>query len=161
LRFIPHNFHIIPPSVLKTRVGKYGQVYELEVNMKDRKWLRWTLGIALALVVVAGAGFAGFQLGAAQNASFDGMMPFAHWRAFEMVRGFRGHDFGMIGFGRGGFLFFPPIFGLIRLAVFAGLIWLGYALIKRSSWRFVNVNSNQADPQSPTATDAKGKKEEA
>lgn len=105
----------------------------MEVDMKSNKWVGWTLGIVLGLVVLAGVGFAGFQLGAGQNANFAGMMPFGHWRGFGMHGGFRGHDFG----SWNGFGFFYPIFFLIRLAIIGGLIWLGYALFKGSGWRLV------------------------
>lgn len=117
--------------------------------MKNTKWIWRVLAVLLALVVLAGVGFAGFRIGMMQNVnlsdgtnfgwhSFDGNSPhgFGH-----NMRGFdHGRDFG----GRGGFSFFSPIFGLIRLAIFGGLIWLGYTLVKKSGWRVVNVNATQS-----------------
>lgn len=109
--------------------------------MKNLKWLGWTLVIVL---VAAGVGFAGFQLGAAQGANLGWMTPFMHGRGFDgdMMRGgFHGHDFDG-GWGFPSFLF--PFWGILRLAFFAGLVWLGYALFKRSGWRLVNVNQAPA-----------------
>ena len=56
----------------------------------------------------------------------------------------------MRGFGRGGFErghggFFSPIFDLVKLAVLAGLLWLGYKLVKNSGWKLV-----RAEPSSET-----------
>jgi hypothetical protein len=46
--------------------------------------------------------------------------------------------FGSFGGMRGGFFpFFGLVGGLFRLALLAGLIWLGYTLIKRSGWQLV------------------------
>lgn len=111
--------------------------------MKNLKWLWWALIIVL---VVAGVGFAGFQLGAAQSANIAGMMPhmFAHARGFDggIMRDGYGMHSGF--FGWGGFPFF---FGLVRLAILAGLVWLGYTLFKRSGWRLVNVNQAVGEKQ--------------
>ena len=124
--------------------------------MKNTKWIWRILAVLLALVVVAGVGFTGFRIGMMQSANLPDGMNFG-WHSFDgnspngdnsEMRGFsHGHDFGGRGFnrgGRGGFSFFSPIFGLIRLAVLGGLIWLGYTFVKRSGWRVVNVNANQA-----------------
>lgn len=117
--------------------------------MKNTKWIWRILAVLLALVVLAGVGFAGFRIGMMQSVNLPDGMNFG-WHSFDGnsphgfshdMRGFdHGRDFG----GRGGFSFFSPIFGLIRLAVLGGLIWLGYTLVKRSGWRLVNVNSAQA-----------------
>lgn len=122
--------------------------------MKNLKWLWWTLGIVLAFAVLAGVGFAGFQLGVAQSVNISDNMPmmFAHGRGFDgmgMHGGFRGDDFG----GRGGFGFLSPLFFLLRVAFWGGLIWLGYTLFKRSGWRLVNTNTQAA----PAASDEKKK----
>jgi hypothetical protein len=139
----------------------------MEVNMKNKKWLWWALTIILTLIVLAGVGFAGFRVGVAQAVNLPDGMSFMHGHA----RGFDGnvmHDgFGGKGFdhggrdfgGRGGFSFFSPLFGLIRLAVLGGLIWLGYTFVKRSGWRVVNVNASQ--PSAPVETEVEEKKDEA
>jgi hypothetical protein len=124
----------------------------MEVNMKNLKWLWWTLGIVLALAVLAGVGFAGFQLGVAQSVNISENMPmlFAHGRGFDGMGGFRGDgDFG----GRGGFGFFGPLFFLLRVAFWGGLIWLGYTLFKRSGWRLVNTNTQAAASEEKKATE--------
>jgi hypothetical protein len=45
--------------------------------MKNKKWLTYTLGILLTLVVLAAVGGAGFRIGMMQNTSFA-RLPFAH-----------------------------------------------------------------------------------
>jgi hypothetical protein len=114
----------------------------MEVNMKTNKWIWWTLTIVLTLIVLAGVGFAGFRIGAVQAANLPNGMTFMHGYAhgFDgngMHNGFagRGFDHG----GRGGFGFFGPLFGLLQLAVWGGLIWLGYTLFKRSGWQMVKT----------------------
>jgi hypothetical protein len=42
----------------------------LEKKMKNRKWLTYTVGVLLTLVVLAVVGAAGFRIGMTQNASF-------------------------------------------------------------------------------------------
>lgn len=133
--------------------------------MKNTNWIWRIFVVLLTLVVLAGVGFIGFRIGVAQGANLTDGMPFA----FAHGHGFDGgtmHDsFGMRGFdhgrgtfgGRGGFSLFSPIFGLVRLAVLGGLIWLGYTFIKRSGWRVVNVNAKRA----PTAVNTEEKKDEA
>ena len=135
--------------------------------MKTKKWLWWALTIVLTLIVLAGVGFAGFRVGIAQAVNLPDVMSFMHGHA----RGFDGNDmhndFGGRGFdhggrnfgGRGGFSFFSPLFGLIRLAVLGGLIWLGYTFVKRSGWRVVNVNASQAP--APVEPEVEEKKDEA
>jgi hypothetical protein len=141
----------------------------MEVNMKNKKWLWWTLTILLTLVVLAGVAFAGFRFGVMQsvNLTAEGTTAFMfhHGRGFDhgmpkefgMLHGFeRGHGFG----GRGGFGFFSPLFGLFHIAVVGGLIWLAYTFIKRSGWRVVNVNAQQASP-TPEVVEAEEKKDQA
>lgn len=131
--------------------------------MKNTKWIWRILAILLTLVVLAGVGFAGFRVGVMQGANLTAngaTFLFHHGRGFDggMMRGDygmqgfeHGHEFGgRNDFGRGGFRFFSPLFGLFHLAIFGGLIWLGYTLIKRSGWRVVNVNTSQ--PAVPVAT---------
>ena len=43
-----------------------------------------------------------------------------------------------------GFPFLVPLFGLVRLAVLAVLIWLGYKLVKNSGWRLTRVAAEPA-----------------
>lgn len=121
-----------------------------------KHWISKVLGILLLLVVIAGVGFAGFRIGRMQNVSVAAGTDFQHpnfghhfngmdgngmpQQGFDRQNFGHGRDFG----GRGGFRGFSPIFGLLRLAVFGGLIWLAYTLVKRSGWRLVNVNAGQA-----------------
>ena len=147
--------------------------------MKNTKWIWRVLAVILTLVVLAGVGLAGFRFGVMQSANLTGdgtAFMFHHGRGFDnsdtamkpgnMHEGSgshhsnRGHDFGG---GRGGFSFFGPIFGLLRLAVLGGLIWLGYTFLKRSGWRVVNVNTSQpvAQEATPVEPEAEEKKDEA
>ncbi len=97
--------------------------------MKNKKWLTYTLGILLTLIILAAVGAIGFRIGAMQNNPFvhpmmngstpafghgfdGGQMPNFHQQGSE------GRDFHDRGFdrgSRGGFI--SPIFGLIKLAV--------------------------------------------
>lgn len=127
--------------------------------MKSTKWIGWTLGILLAFIVLAGVGFAGFRFGMMRSIPladgtlprwaerFDGDMP----HRFEARDFGRGHHFAMRGFDHGGFRLFSPIFGLMHLALMAGVLWLGYTLFKKSGWRLVKVDANQPVPPTPTA----------
>ena len=142
--------------------------------MKTKKWLWWTLTILLTLVVVAGVGFAGFRFGAMHSAALttNGTAAFAFHHGQDFSGGMmnesfgrmhgsdRGHGFG----GRGGFGFFGPLFGLLQLAVFGGLIWLAFSWVKRSGWRLVNVNNVQtaapAETPIPEPVEAELKDEE-
>ncbi|GMV33335.1 MAG: hypothetical protein DYG85_07335 [Chloroflexi bacterium CFX1] len=105
--------------------------------MKNSNRLKWTLGLLLGLVLLAGVGYAGFHLGVAQSGNFAGMTPymFAHGRGFDGGM-MRGHGFD----GYWGMPFFFPFWSALRLAFFIGLIWLGYALFKRSGWRLVKTD---------------------
>ena len=100
--------------------------------MKSKKWLTYTLGILLTLVVLAAVGGFGFRMGVTQSASFtkltDGQSAqapfFAHGQGMDddfnrMERGNSSHGFDRgRGRDRGGF---SPIFGLIRLVVLDAL----------------------------------------
>ncbi|MFN8401579.1 MAG: hypothetical protein U0X74_16320 [Anaerolineales bacterium] len=148
--------------------------------MKTKKWLWWTLTILLTLVVIAGVGFAGFRFGAMHSAALtaNGTSTFAFHHGHDFSGGMTNESFGMMhgserghnsdrghGFGsRGGFGFFGPLFGLLQLAVFGGLIWLAFSLVKRSGWRLVNVNNAQtatpAEAPAPESVEAELKDEE-
>ena len=130
--------------------------------MKTRKWIWWTLAGILALVVLTAAGFAGYRVGyvrglsANPNAKDFLAGPFWHGQGrmqnldknFEQrgsipAQKFGGRQFDRFG-GRGGFSFFAPLFGLVRLAVLAVLIWIGYKLVKNSGWRLTRVTAEPA-----------------
>lgn len=146
--------------------------------MKNTKWIWRVLAVVLTLVVLAGVGLAGVRVGMMKSAALaDGTLP--NWHSSDEMqkfngdfphgdnsnmRGFdHGHDFGGRSSNRGGrdgFSFFSPIFGLIRLAVLGGLIWLGYTFVKRSGWRLVNVNANQAAPTEAVVEETPAAKED-
>lgn len=131
--------------------------------MKNSTWLRRILTILLTLVVLAGVGFTGYRLGMIQGASLsvDNIAALTakgrgHFQTPDGMHGhgFDGHNFANRGFDhtrdfgrRGGFSFFSPLFGLIRLAVFVGLIWLAFTFVKRSGWKLVKTETT---PQNPT-----------
>lgn len=141
--------------------------------MKTKKWIWWTLAIILVVGMTAGAGFTGYRIGVVQGANLaaDGTLPdfFMHGKSFDDVHGgqfgkggfdhSRGDSGGRGDFGRhSGFSPFGFIFGLFRLTVFAGLIWLGYTLVQRSGWRLVKTEAAAAPVQPavedvPTAQD--------
>lgn len=138
--------------------------------MKNSTWLRRILTFLLTLVVLAGVGFAGFRIGVMQGANLsaeDIASLAAKGRGGEpaadgmRAQGFDGHNFANRGFehgrdfgGRGGFSFFSPLFGLIRLAVLAGFAWLAYTFVKRSGWRLVKAESTVPAPAvTPAAAD--------
>lgn len=110
--------------------------------MNTKKWLWWTLTILLTLVVLTGIGFAGFRIGMTQAANLPNGMPFMYGHAHGFDGNWMHNGFGEMGFHhgrRGGFSFFSPLFGLIQLAFWGGLIWLGYTFAKRSGWRIVKT----------------------
>ena len=141
--------------------------------MKNKKWLTYTLGILLTLIILAAVGAIGFRIGAAQNNSFvhpmmngsaptfghgfdGGQMPNFHQRGFE------GRDFHGRGFdrgGRGGFI--SPIFGLIKLAVLSALLWFGFRFIKNSGWRLTRdaVPASAPAASEPSSVDVDEQKE--
>lgn len=136
--------------------------------MKNTKWLGWILTILLALIILAGVGFAGFRIGVAQGAKLsaaDGSaFTFRQLRGFDdgMTRnGFGMHGFDHTrsfwrGFNRGGFNLFWPFFFLLRVAFFGGVIWLAYTLIKRSGWRLVRNESAPVQTVTQEAPSAEG-----
>lgn len=152
--------------------------------MKNKKWLTYTIGILLTLIVLAAVGGAGFRIGMMQkNASFTraademGRSPFVNKfdgehpqiiqgnphdneGGFQDRRG-KPHNQGFNNRGndrRGGMSFFPPIFGLIRLAVLGLLLWIGYKLVQKSGWRLTRVAASPASVASKT--DSVGEKKE-
>ena len=162
--------------------------------MKNKKWLNYTLGILLTLIVLIVVAGAGFRAGMTQNVAFTrGMRPsFTHDISGapqgmqgnfqkdgnrQSVQGnsqdnegpqamqgnFHGNNgepqsmqgnssrqgFDNRGFGRDGRLsFLSPVFGLIRLAVLALLVWVGYKFVKKSGWR---LSLSKASPAVPVA----------
>lgn len=147
----------------------------MEALMKNRKWIWWTLAVILSLIVLAGVGFIGFTVGATHGSQFTMNNPHfmpAHGQGFtngRMHDGFGMQDYGHgRGFdGRAGFPFFAfPLFGLLRLVFWVGVIWLAVVLIKRSGWRIVNVNSTPAPAvtaaaqEEPSAEDGEKKESE-
>jgi hypothetical protein len=151
----------------------------VEKKMKNRKWLTYTLGILLALAVLAVVGAVGFRIGTMQNASFahpsftqnfdsgpesmptsfqNGGMPERMQKNFHDDGGPQGmqanpHNQGFDNRGfdrRGGRSFFPPIFGLIHLALLGLLLWVVYKLVKNSGWRLTRVVASPAPAVSPT-----------
>lgn len=137
--------------------------------MKNTKWIWWALGILLVLALIAGAGMTAYRMGYAQGAiaAQDGdpsqLFPRLHARGFDGSDIGKFHNFdrfdGNRDNGRGGGRFFSPIFGLIRLAVLGGLLWLGYTLIKNSGWRLVKTPAPA--PVTPPSADENVKDESA
>lgn len=142
--------------------------------MKNNKWLNYTLGVLLTLIVLTAVAGAGFRVGMTQNVSIaqfkNGARPsFADNDFGKSMRdeahqsdknGFAQQDLrmqGMIGersdFDRrdGRFSFLSPLFGLIRILVLGALVWLGYTLVKRSGWRLSFSKTASAPAQSPEA----------
>jgi hypothetical protein len=124
--------------------------------MKNRKWLTYTLGTLLTLVVLAVVAGVSFRIGMTQNPSFTRpafARGFSNGAPQVMERDFQGNGNPQ---NRGfninnrsgnrrddGMGFFPPILGLIRLVVLglviAALGWLGYALVKKSGWKLTRA----------------------
>ena len=135
--------------------------------MKSKKWLWWTLGILAALVLLAGAGFAGYRVGVVKGAQLADnpdakAFMFEHMNRFEgkgwdhpNIQGqmpvfhqdFRqGHGFGGM---RGGF--FSPLFGLVRVAFWGFILWMVYKLISNSGWKLVREVPAAAPAVTPPA----------
>jgi len=131
----------------------------LEIKMKNRKWLTYTLGIVLILIALTVVGMAGFRAGMMQNG-----VPFARMHnnpAFAqhydnngpMMQGNNsnnngnnnphGNDFGNRHDNgrRGGISMLGGLFGLIHIAVLGLLVWFGYKYVQKSGWRFVKVSA--------------------
>jgi hypothetical protein len=164
--------------------------------MKNRKWLTYTLGVLLTLVVLGVVGVVGYRIGAMQNASFvhpsitqnfdggaqsmpkrfqnngmpprmqenfhnnggpQGMQANPHNQGFDNRGNNRGGD------RRGGMSFFPPIFGVIHLALLGLLLWGVFKLVKNSGWRLTRVTASPAPVVSATpsveSTEVEEKKE--
>jgi hypothetical protein len=51
---------------------------------------------------------------------------------------------------RGGMHFFPPLLGILMLAILALILWGGYALYKKSDWQFVRVEAPIQNKPFPT-----------
>lgn len=141
--------------------------------MKSKKWITYTLGIVLTLLVLAAVGATGFRIGLMKSASFtnltDGQSArapfFAHGmdgNFSHMDRGEFSHGFDR-GRGRDGGSFFSPLFGLFHLVVLGALAWFGYKIIKNSGWKLVKVNASEAPApavETPSETAANGEKKE-
>lgn len=141
--------------------------------MKNKKWLTYTLGFVLTLIVLAVVGGVAFRIGAMQNNTFahpmmNGAVPaFGHgFDGGQMPnfhqQGFEGRDFHDRGFdrgGRGGFIY--PIFGLIKLVVLGALLWFGYKLVKNSGWRLTRdaVPASAPAASEPPSVEVDEKKE--
>jgi hypothetical protein len=141
----------------------------LEKKMKNRKWLTYTLGALLTLVVLAAVGGVGFRLGMMQNASFarpsfargfNGERPLMQGNFQDngkpqtmqenlqnngWMQGRQGNfneqRFDRFGGDRhDGFMSLFSLFShLIPLAVLALIFWLVYKLVKMSGWRLTRV----------------------
>lgn len=128
------------------------------------------LGIVVVLGVLAGVGFAGYQIGVRQSAhisinaeelpsvgrpNFDSERgPFAFDRDFEhrFDRGFPQGGFRMT--HRGGFSFFGPFMFLGHILFWGLIILLAYWLFTRSGWRLTRTEQTvqQTSPTTQTAT---------
>ena len=153
--------------------------------MKTRKWLWWTVAVALTLVALGFTGLAGYRIGFMQGTGFkkqfaaqiqnnaNGTQPTAPEQFNPHGRGFKGNDsrdFGGRGFdskrgfdGRGfdnrGFdrRDSHSFFSLVGLALLALVVWLGYKYIKNSGWRLTRVTVEQ-EPVAEEPAPKKAKK---
>ncbi len=141
--------------------------------MKNNKWLNYTLGILLTLVVLVVVAGAGFRTGMMQNASFArpafahnfdggpqamrGNQPgnFQNNDGQQSMQGnfhYNGGPQSMQGNSRnkgfdndrGGMNFRSPLFGLIHVALLGLLGWFGYTLVKKSGWRITRVAATES-----------------
>ncbi len=148
--------------------------------MKNKKWLTYTLGVLLTLIVLAVVAGAGFRIGMMQNVSGNaGVFAFHHnfdgsfhspaqgnpHQGNDGFHGMRGNFHGNDRHG-GGFSFFSPIFGLIKLAALGALAWIGYTFIKKSGWRLTRTAQAQSAteipaPEAVESVSDGGKKDEA
>lgn len=143
--------------------------------MKSKKWLTYTLGVLLTLVVLAVVGGIGFRVGMMKSASFANLTEgqtaqspfFAHGHGMDgdfsrMDRGDFSHGFDRgHGNDRGGFR--SPLFGLFHLIIVGGLAFFGYKLIKNSGWKLVKVNASEPSApvmETPSETEAGDEKKE-
>ena len=126
------------------------------------------LSIVSVIGVLAGTGFAGYQIGFRQGARttnsvgspFVGRPDFTERSPFPLERGFeRGFDRGFPHGGfrmmdRGGFGFFGPFMFLGHLLFWGLIILLIYWLFTRSGWRLTRTERTvqQTSPTSQTVT---------
>ena len=145
-----------------------------------KKVLLTLLTVVVVLGLFAAAGFAGYRFGYMRGAQIaanggtpnPGLRPFDHFERGGMPR--FGHDFGR-GFHRG-FGFGGPMMGmgfgifslfglLMRIVVFALILWFIYWLFTRSGWRLIRtvqtVQSTEAQskPAETTVTETEVKEE--
>jgi hypothetical protein len=134
--------------------------------MKNNKWLNYSLGILLTLVVLTVVAGAGFRAGAMQSTSFAHPSFVNGFNGQVMQRDFHNNGARQMmgslkneglenrsnnrGFDRrdGGFSLLAPIFGLIRFIVLGLLVWLGYKFVKNSGWRLTRVQATS--PATPS-----------
>jgi len=153
--------------------------------MNNKKWLKYTAGILLILVFLAVVGATGLLIGKGKNLSFLKVMHGTERSSFMEKHGgedkqtmkknqqqddggFQGmqgrpHDRGFDNRGNNrhdGRDFFPPLFGLFRLAVLGLLIWVGYTLFQKSGWRLTRVAASPIATASETVN-VEEKKEQA
>lgn len=153
--------------------------------MKNNKWLTYTLGILLTLVVLVVVAGAGFRTGMMQNASFA-RPAFAHnfdggpqamqgnsqnndgapsmqgnFHDNDGPQSMQGGNSRNKGFGndRGGMNFRSPLFGLIHLALLGLLGWFGYTLVKKSGWRITRVAATAPVVEETPSVEVEEKKE--
>ena len=130
------------------------------------------LGIVIVLGVLAGVGFAGYQIGVRQSArisinadelpsvgrpNFDSERgPFALDRGFErgFDPGFPHGGFRMMHRDRGGFGFFGPFMFLGHILFWGLIILLAYWLFTRTGWRLTRTEQTvqQTSPTTQTVT---------
>jgi len=137
--------------------------------MKNNKWLTYTIGILLTLVVMVAVAGAGFRVGMSQSGTFS-RAAFAHSFDGEphamqgneqstdphgMRSNFQDHGkqqftqgFDGRGNDRGGMPFGAPLFGLIRIAVLGLLAWVGYKFVKNSGWKLTREQAAPAPVES-------------
>jgi hypothetical protein len=159
--------------------------------MKNRKWLTYTVGILLTLIILAAVGGAGFRIGMMQNASFTRAsfthnfegMPQAMQENFQgngnphAVQGYfqdngrpqamqgnsRNQGFDNRGNNRGGDRRggFSFLFGLIHLVVLGLLLWVGYKFVKKSGWRLSLTKASPTPAVNSTSSVEVGEKKES
>lgn len=133
--------------------------------MKNKKWLTYTLGILLTLIVLAAVGGAGYRIGMMQTASPQrtmnltgpGFGPHFEGNPHLMPGNHFGNDRNFE-FRHGGFSMFPFLFGLIHLATLGLLVWFGYKLVQKSGWRFIRVEAGTSPAEQTVSADIKKKK---
>ena len=144
----------------------------MEVKMKTRKWIWWTLAVIFTLAVLAAAGFAGYRVGYIQglaaNPNAKDFMAGPFWRgpghgqdsnkSFDQKDSVPAQQFGRGQIDRfgGRERFASPLAGLGRLLVLGLLIWLGYKLVKgmagKQGWQLA-LTFNTKDADDPAAAE--------